>query len=210
MLELTSATRIAILASFVAVAITGLTFYLRQNTKDTMGGGISRPKALWLTYAIYVWFFMTPILALDTSLASPYRFILGAFSVSMWARGIAELLMLYVWKNWRPPYGIAHNIFSVTILAGGCFYFRDSLSAQTGALSMWAMGFVAFLVGAMLCETYYAIHFHDTVQGQTTGDDGVWFASAEDEKFKHINRITAICNTPIIGFIAAFILVWAV
>ena len=47
-----------------------------------------------------------------------------------------------------------------------------------------------------------------TVEGQTTGDEGVWFASAEDEKFKRINRITAVCNTPIVGFTLAFILVW--
>ena len=208
MFDLTYASRIAILITFLLVGLVGFTFYLRQNRSEIMGGGISKPKAIWLTYAVYVWFFMTPILALAPNIALPYRVILGAFAVSMWARGIAELLMLYVWKNWRPPYGITHNIFSLGLLVGGCFYFSPQLVTLTGSLSQWVLGFIGFLIAAMLCETYYAMNFHETVKGQTTGDDGVWFASAEDEKFKRINRITALCNTPIVGFILAFIFVW--
>jgi hypothetical protein len=61
----------------------------------------------------------------------------------------------------------------------------------------------------MVCETYYAINFHDTVKGQTTGDDGVWFADATAPKFKRINRITAICNTPLVIFTGSFIMIWA-
>ena len=208
MLELTLTSRIGILATFILVAFVGFTFYLKQNRSKTMGGGISRPKAIWLTYAVYVWFFMTPILALDTNVAIPYRLILGAFACSMWIRGIVELLMLYHWKNWRPPYGITHNVFSLGLLIGGCIYFAPELAILTGSLSLWVLGFIGFLIAAMICETYYAINFHETVKGQTTGDDGVWFASAEDAKFKRINRITSLCNTPIVGFILAFIAVW--
>ena len=208
MFSLSVVTRLTILATFLLVAAIGFAFYRHQNGRQQMGGGISRPKAIWLTYAVYVWFFMTPILALEGNIANHYRIILGAFAVSMWARGIVELLMLYVWKNWRPPYGVAHNIFSLVILIGGCGYYSEKITLNSDALSQWVLGYVSFLIIAMVCETYYAINFHETVNGQTTGDEGVWFASATDEKFKRINTITAICNTPLVGFTLAFLAVW--
>ena len=208
MFSLSITTRLALLISLLLIGAVGLAFYRGQNNSARIGGGISAPKAIWLTYAVYVWFFMTPILALESNVALHFRIILGTFAVSMWIRGVAELLMLYIWKNWRPPYGIAHNILSIFILVGGCFLYIDKLSLQADNLSQWLLGYIIFLIAAMVCETYYAIRFHDTVQGQTTGDTGIWFASADQAKFQRINTITAICNTPLVGFTLAFILTW--
>ena len=209
MLELTPTTQALLHTTLALIGAVAFAFYIKQNRGEKMGGGISTPKAIWLGYAVYVWFFMAPILALDSNLAPSLRVIIGSFALSMWLRGIAELLMLYVWKNWRPPYGIAHNIVSMTILAFGSFWYRDHLLTLESNLDFWMLGFLIALFASMVCETYYAINFHDTVKGQTTGDDGVWFADATAPKFQRINRITAICNTPLVLFTSSFIMAWA-
>lgn len=55
-----------------------------------------------------------------------------------------------------------------------------------------------------LClETYYAVVFHHAVAGQTTGDEGVWFANAEEPRFARANRVTAWANGPLILFVLA-------
>ena len=36
---------------------------------------------------------------------------------------------------------------------------------------------------------------------QTVGEDGVWFADQESEKFRRINRLTATLNVPLYMFL---------
>jgi hypothetical protein len=54
-------------------------------------------------------------------------------------------------------------------------------------------------------EIYYALAFHQAVEGRTTGDDGVWFATAHEARFRRINRVTALANVPLCAFVAALL-----
>ena len=45
------------------VAGVGAWFARRQNRGARMGGAISRAKQVWLVWAVYVWFVLTPLLA---------------------------------------------------------------------------------------------------------------------------------------------------
>ena len=204
MTGLSASTSVWGLLSFVLVGLIGWGFYRRQNAQRTMGGGISGAKAIWLTYAIYVWFFLTPLLAWDANTPLGFARIFGVFAVSMWVRGLAELAMLYFWKNWKPAYGIAHDCFSgFLILAAAAFV--NSANTGEGGLRIWLALYSVFLLFSVACETYYAIVFSNLVGSKTTGDDGIWFASAEDKEFARINKITGRCNTPLVLFLLAFL-----
>lgn len=186
--------RFLLLALVVVVCAIGLSFYLRQNRARTLGGRISRAKAAWLTFAVLFWLGVCPLLAFEPSLPLRWRIVLGVFGAQFWLRGLAELWMLYVSKNWRPPYGIGHDLFSLVLvvvmtLGYGAF--------PLDAPNVVGLAVTSILVISLVAETYYAWVFFGLVEGRTTGDDGVWFADQEDPRFVRVNRLTAAVNVPL-------------
>jgi hypothetical protein len=110
--------RILVLAAVVATAVLGVYVHHHQNA-GAMGGRISLPKLAWLLYTVFVWGLLCPILAFEPGVRRPFRVVAGLFAALMIARFVAEIPMLYVWKNWRPPYGMVHDLVCVAALAWG-------------------------------------------------------------------------------------------
>ena len=97
-------------------------FFFRQNKvggKAAVGGPISIPKSLWLSGAIFFWFFYPFIFLLDPTVTRPWKIVLALHLISWWIRGPLELVMIYRWFNWTPKYGITHDILHVLMLLGG-------------------------------------------------------------------------------------------
>lgn len=198
-------TRAALLLAALVVVALGLAFLHRQNRRGGLGGRISRPKILWLLYAVYFWFVVCPVLALDPAVPPPMRLILGAFAAGMWLRGVAEMVMLYVTKNWRPPYGVAHDVFSMVVVVIGLLHYRDQWGKLQGTLPLWTFTLILVLLASLAIETYYAAAFFRAVEGRTTGEDGIWFADEDDARFRRINRITTAFNVPLYAFLLAYL-----
>ena len=182
-------------------------FYRKQNRTPTMGGAISRAKAAWLGFAVLNWFMLSPILAFDPALSPPLRRIFLAFSVAMWMRGAAEMFLLYVSRGWKPWMGITHDLFCLALIAGLAGGQAEALSGLEGRFDRWGLAYLAMIEVSLCVEVYYAWRFNRAVEGQTTGHGGIWFASADDERFRRINRITALFNVPLFAFLAAFLAV---
>ena len=196
-------TLIAILVIILTVCAGA--FFWAQNWKGKRGGKISLAKLLWLLYAITLWFVLAPAMALDATVPQGFRILLGGFGVLMWTRGVVELFMLYVTKNWRPPIGMAHNLLCILFLSIGLGFSLHDGSTFMWSSHLWLVGFVLLLVVSLIIETTYAFLFHCAVDGQTTGEDGVWFASMEDSRFDRINRLTTALNVPLYGFLLLFL-----
>lgn len=196
---LSSTSQLGLVASLGACVASAIWFRAKQNRSHAMGGKISNPKLLWLFFAIFFWLFECAVLAFEPSLPLGYRVILGVHALSMWARGGLEMVMLYVTKNWRPPIGISHDVFCiVTVLALGVF-FRDELSLAS-PWGPWAPALVGMLLFSLCVEVLYAALFFQAVDGKTTGDKGIWFASGDEARFRRINRITTAFNVPQVLF----------
>lgn len=187
-------------AGVLVAVVMGLRFRAKQNAgHGARGGKISNPKVLWLFFAIWFWFVECAVLAFEPALPVSYRLIVGAHALSMWVRGAAEMFMLHVTKNWRPPIGITHDALCIATIVGLAVWAGPELT-QLGGWSWWAPALVLMLVFSLVVELLYAALFFKAVEGKTTGDDGIWFADAESERFKRINRITFACNTPQVLF----------
>lgn len=187
------ATRLALGASLAACVLAALWFRSKQNRAHAMGGKISTPKLVWLFFAIWFWLFECAVLAFEPSLPQNYQLIFGVHALSMWARGGVEMFMLYVTRNWRPPIGIGHDVLCLVTTLGLSFALGWPLDSPWG---WWAPALVLMLAFSLVVEVLYAALFFKAVEGQTTGDKGVWFASEDDAKFRRINRITRAFNTP--------------
>jgi len=205
MTPLTTFTQTLIAVLVVVLTICAGAFFWAQNWKGKRGGEISPAKLLWLLYAITLWFVLAPAIAFDVTVPLGFRILLGGFSVLMWVRGAGELFMLYVTKNWRPPIGMAHNLLCIFFLSVGLGFFVNDGALFARSSHVWLVGFVLLLVVSLLVETMYAFLFHRAVNGQTTGEDGIWFAATEDARFNRINRLTTALNVPLYGFLLLFL-----
>ena len=204
----TGATRVAILAGLGVIGVVAALTYVRQNRgTGRMGGRISRGKALWLGYALSLWFVICPALALDPQLPVPFRVVLGTFGVSMWARGLLELYLLYVKHGWKSSYGVAHDAFCLAVILAQLVWLARQIVASLGTpLSGWALGLVGVVVISLLLEIGYARTFYRVVERRTTGKAGIWFASTDDPRFRSLVRVTAIANVPLYAFLLVFLI----
>ncbi len=184
-------TRWGLLLSVVLVAGICLAFDRKQD-RGGMGGRMSPPKALWLAWAILYWLFVCPLLAFEPTVGARMRWVLGIFAAQFWVRALVELYMLYGPKNWKPPYGIAHDVFSAALVAGLALAGPGEAGGILGVVA------VGTLFSSLCVETYYAVAFHHAVEGHTTGEDGLWFAG-DEERFRRIVRITTVINVPLFG-----------
>ncbi|NRD50320.1 hypothetical protein D7Y27_36120 [Corallococcus sp. AB004] len=203
---LTSSTRVFLVVALLACASAAVVFRRRQNAQGGRGGRISGPKMAWLLYAVFLWFLVCPLVALDASVPMEARVVLGAFAVSMWLRGAAELYMLYVSRNWRPPYGVGHDLGCIALVGAGLVYTGEKWAGVLDGRDVWSLALVGLVLVSLLVEVAYAALFHQAVEGRTTGEDGVWFADAEQARFRRINRLTLALNVPLYGALAVWLM----
>jgi len=197
------------LLAVLALACAGAALFFRraQNAKGALGGRISGPKVAWLFYAVFLWFLVCPLVALDTAVPVEARAVLGAFAAFMWLRGAAELFMLYVTKNWRPPYGVAHDVACIALVLGGLVWGRARWLGPLDTVDVWALALMGLVLVSLFVEVAYAALFFHAVEGRTTGDEGIWFADQEQARFRRINRLTLALNVPLYaGLVALLVL----
>lgn len=195
MLSLVS--RVALLASLAGCVLAAFWFRSKQNRAHAMGGKISNPKLLWLFFAIWFWLFESAVLAFEPSLPQGYRIILGVHAASMWARGALEMVMLYVTRNWRPPIGITHDVLCILTVLVLIVVLPLPLDSVWG---LFAPALLFMLLFSLMVEVLYAALFFKAVEGKTTGEKGIWFASEDEARFRRINRITTAFNVPQVLF----------
>ena len=193
------------LASLAVLCVSCAVFFVRQNQPGKLGGRISRAKMLWLLYVLYVWFLLCPALSFDEALRPSLRVLLRAVTVLMWTRGLAELAMMYVFKNWRPPYGIAHDLLCLGVLGGGLWIYRDDWILCSG-FDAWTLALLFCVEVTFLLETLYAAAFYRIVGEGTQGEEAIWFAPEGDPLFRRVVAVTGACNIPLYFFLAAYLL----
>jgi hypothetical protein len=194
-----------LLGTVPVMAAFGVRFHRRQNG-GALGGAISGAKAYWLSFAIWFWFVVCPTVAFDGVVAPPLALALGAYGVFMWIRGAAEMFMLYVTKNWRPPIGIGHDVLCILLVAGLLAMNATALMALSRPIDLWALGLCLTVLVSLVVEIHHAYSFFHAVKGMTTGDDGVWFADDHNAVFRKINRNTFRWNVILSVVVGAFVL----
>ena len=119
--------RTRLLMVFSLIGLMAVSFYLVQNNGLLSGGAIALPKIIWLAYAILCWFCLPLLFILDSRIDPVWKSVYRIFLINMLARAVVELFMMYVMNNWSPYYGIAHDIFSILLLAMLMIVYRHTL-----------------------------------------------------------------------------------
>lgn len=180
----------------IIVIVISFVFYWGQNKNENIGGKMALCKLFWLDYTLITWFFL-PVYFYYRNFNGEAFDILFVLSTSMWIRGLIELFMLYVTKNWTPPLGIAHNIITILLVISAMYF--------TVLHSKVHLIFSLSLLLSLLLETYYAYAFYKIVKDQTKGDKAIWFASKENPQFAKVLKVTTIGNILCYGGFANFL-----
>jgi len=194
-----------------SVLTCGIAFvlYYRQNRPGKIGGPIALSKAIWLHYTLYTWFFFIPYAwfqyGADTIPAGD-RSVWLILAGSMWARGIIELYMLFVSKNWTPIIGISHDVLTLIGMSVGYFIGTRTGWADQPAVFVFTMS----LFASLIAETHHAASFYLLMKGRTQGDEGLWYAHKGDPRFVRILRVTTACNVGLYSALGYFIWTWSV
>ena len=177
-----------------------LFMHFKQNKGNKMGGNISPAKSFWLFYCIYSWFIFIPYITSTQDISEPYKTAWMAFSTWFWIRGVIEMIMMFITRNWIPPIGIAHNISCLLLLTILPFFIEGKFEPLPSAFTIYHLS----LILSVVMETYYAFAFWKIVGEKTKGDKAVWYANKDDLAFKRVILVTAIANWPIYGSLIFF------
>lgn len=172
--------RRAVLTALILLSGVSIWFYLHQSTGKALGGAISVPKQLWLSYAIAAWLIIPFLLWRDTRLGADMRRLFGIFWFWMVARGVAELILIYGFGHWTPWYGIAHDVSCFLLVGLMAFRLHPATSADRAAAA-----YAGTLCVGLMVETAFAFMFLQTKAHEET----VYFASAE-ASWGFINAVT--------------------
>jgi len=173
--------RLTLLLALAALAVAALVFRHGQNVTGRIGGPISWPKLLWLTYALAAWFVVAFFFWRSDRIDPARRRAYGLHLLSFTVRGLAELWLIYVAVAWIPPYGIAHDLFGIGLISAAT---RGAAPPRTDA-DRAAARFLWSLRLGLACEIVFAWLFHQTADARA----GVYFAS-DDPHWLLVNRLT--------------------
>lgn len=182
-----------LLAILLLFGFFGIAYYNRQQKANIIGGSISRAKAYWLAYALFNYLAFPVFLLLVLAPETPGYMGIIVFACLIYTRAVIQAVMMYALLNWKPPYGIVSNLLIAVVMI---FFFVSSFFRyELDGLSQYILPlFLLKLTAILLCDSYYAYIFYRIVGEATTGERGVWFASAEDSRFDYINRLTYRLN----------------
>ena len=183
--------------------------FRRRQKPGAIGGPISAAKAYWLSFAIYLWFVVCPVVGGEPTAPSSLRLPLLVVGASMWLRGAVEMVMLYGTKTWRPPLGIAHDILTIilllTMVAAGVV---GGVGLVWSPMAMAMAMLTVVVLASLVLEIVHARTFFAVVGTGTVGDDGVWFADDDDPRFIAINRRTRRGNVALSVPTGLFVALW--
>lgn len=207
MLKFSSESALRLAVCTVLLLLAGLTvgFYLMQNHTGLIGGEIALSKAVWLALAILFWLLLPALILMDGKTVNacrlPFAWLLGL----MTARGVIEGLMLYVYNNWSPLYGIAHDVICLVVMGAMALsmYGRERQHQPT---STRRLGLHAMVTGLMfLPEMYYAWYMRANFH--TQGNHAIYFVP-DNGQHTLVLGVTTTVNLLLIAYLFWFVPRW--
>ncbi len=187
-------------AVLTGTALAAAVFYRMQNRHAAVGGAISWQKLAWLALAILLWILLPALIACDPRLSAAWRWPFLVLLALMLARGVIELWMLYVSRNWSPWYGIAHDIVCAAVLLGYAIALQPSGPLEQ--LMRLHLGVSGAMFGPEIYFAWYMLtHFH------TKGDHAIYFVP-DDPAYAVVLRVTAATVAFLATYLPLFLYCW--
>lgn len=176
--------------------------WYRQNHLGRLGGPMAFEKAIWLSFAIYGFIVLPTAFAFDARLSPDLRLAFQAVAAWWWFRVVAELVLMYGFHAWKPPYGVGHNLVCIGLLVGAGTLMQGHLPAMLGAQDANAWRYLWGLALLLVLESSYAVMFFQARGGDTAT---IWYAHWGEDRFHKVmwwTRINQCWALPLIWYTA--------
>ncbi|MES3021891.1 MAG: hypothetical protein V4857_09950 [Pseudomonadota bacterium] len=192
-------------ATIAALAVFAAVFWYLQNVAGLIGGEISLEKLAWLCLAILCWLGLPLLIIGDPRTPPRLAQAFGWLLALMAARGLVELVMLYVFHNWSPRYGIAHDLLCAAVLLYflGRAWFEGEHGRSALALTLFLHGIVTTLL--FIPEIWFAYYMHTNFG--TMGGDAIYFVP-DEEKHRRVLAVTAGVDVALAIYLPLFLGFW--
>jgi len=198
--------RFGALSAVGATLLCALAFHAAQNRFALTGGSVALCKGIWLGLAVLFWLVLPALILADARIVSALKRPFGLLLLLMGARGAAESLMLYVFRNWSPFYGIAHDVLCVALLWGWCLRHRGLRIAGSGSPPASTLWRHACFTGALfLPEIYYAWYMQ--AHFTTRGMNPVYFVP-DDAAHQQVLAVTTVVDAAALAYLCLFLFAW--
>ena len=170
------------------ILISGYSF--RQNTKQVMGGSISRCKSIWLGICMFYYFVFSLwwYFQLEEGILKQ---ILSYLIIIFFIRFIIQGSSMFYFKNWKPVFGIAFNLASILFVMISSIWLSSGLISA--GIEQACFAYLIMIAMLLATDTFFVFRFRKIVGKATRGDHAIWFASNK-ARFKFINRISCRVN----------------
>lgn len=180
-----------LLGTPVLIFIVAWVFQYFQNHKKLVGGAISTPKSLWLSYTVISWF-LTPILFLFIEVNPTISLLIKIHLLSFWLRGLVELVMIYKFFNWSPRYGIAHSGGHAVFLFCAIVYQLIEKPALMSLNDKVALTFVLSLFICVCFEVLFAVLFFKVRSHSNYQEKHKIYFASDEPQWNKINKLTRV------------------
>ena len=164
--------------TIATVSAASALFAWRQNHVGGVGGPISLAKTLWLNYMLITMYVAPFFLWRESSLAPATRRLFGCVFASFAVRAPVELWIIFFTRAWRCEYGIAHDLFTIGLIA----FLRRRISPDQSQRDFVALRIAALLQVTLLVEMFMAWQFSRLASPA----EGIYFA-ADTAHFRIVN-----------------------
>ena len=188
---------IGLVGAFAALVVLALVFYPLQNAGVLPGGQVAAVKVAWLAYAILIWYLLPALLLCDARILPTARFAISVLLLSMLARGVVELYMMYVTSSWHPWMGIAHNGFTFSLML---------LVLAVSFRSMERLYWVYLVVASAMFVPESGFAWYMLSNASESGS-AVYFVSG-DTQHRWIMNLTFTCVIALTVYLSFFLRQW--
>ncbi len=175
-----------LVALLVALAASGVAFFLTQNASGRIGGEMAVQKMLWLFYAVVLWLVLPGAVLFDARASSQVRTAYATLFALMSLRAVVEAWMLYVTHNWSPWYGIGHDVACVLVVGLGMVRVARA-GGHRGRIDRWLYAHLGITVLAFVPEIYFAQYM--LANFNTAGEAAIYFVP-DDPAHRVVLRVT--------------------
>ncbi|MFT2009390.1 hypothetical protein ACMA1I_12000 [Pontibacter sp. 13R65] len=147
-------TKIAAPAGLLLLA--PLMFRLNLTRFTASGGPVSAAQRVWWAYLVYVYLFLSPLLAFDLALPALTLTCIRYFSILIYFRAALQCFFIFRLKKWSPLLGFCYNIFCLFQLSYILAEYSGSSVPEQSPYHSSSL-FLLLLVNCLVVDSVYAL-----------------------------------------------------
>lgn len=129
--------------------------FLTSSFKSS-GKPFSAAYKVWLTYLLYVYLFLTPVLALDDNIPSASLTTIRYFAILIYVRAALQYALTFWIKKWTPLIGFSYNLFCLFQFSYLYTTYSEAFFSEASPYHSSSL-FLQLLISCLLVDSFYTL-----------------------------------------------------